>query len=256
MTEILPHTVRGTPDGRTPAVLLHGFAGDALGWTSVQLALERRRWSLAFDLPGHGRALAWPEIGHAGLTAKAVTRSLDALGLPRVHLVGHSMGGAVAALIALRSPQRIASLTLVAPGGFGPDINHRLLRRFAAARSETEVAPLLEQFFGFSARLPRRMAAQVALGRDEPGRVEALATIAEAILDGEGQKTVDRTALGDLDVPVTVIWGEDDRVLPVRQARGLPGTVAVHRFEGVGHMPHLEVPGAVARLIAEQLAHE
>ncbi|BBE73212.1 alpha/beta fold hydrolase [Oharaeibacter diazotrophicus] len=254
MSTPLPHTVRGEADGRPPVVLLHGFAGDALGWTSVQLALERRRRSIAFDLPGHGRALAWPEIGHAGLAAKAVTASLDALDLPAVHLVGHSMGGAVAALIALRDPGRIASLTLVAPGGFGRDINHRLLRRFAAARAESEIAPLLEQFFGYSARLPRRMAAQIALGRDEPGRIEALTTVAEAILDGEGQRTVDRDGIGALTAPVRVIWGEDDRVLPVRQSEGLAGAIAVHRFAGVGHMPHLEVPSAVARVVAEQIA--
>lgn len=252
---VLPHLDRGQADGRAPVVLLHGFAGDALGWTSVQLALERRRRSIAFDLPGHGRALSWPEVGHAGLAARAVTASLDGLGLPAVHLVGHSMGGAVAALIALRDPGRIASLTLVAPGGFGPAINHRLLRRFAVARTEAEIAPLLEQFFGFSARLPRRMAAQIALGRDEPGRIEALAAVAEAILDGEGQKTVDRDALADLAIPLKLIWGEDDRVLPVRQSEGLPGAFAVHRFAGVGHMPHLEQPAAVARIVAEQIAH-
>lgn len=255
MTDVLPHTLRGTADGRPPVVLLHGFAGDALGWTSVQLALERRRWSIAFDLPGHGRALRWPEIGHAGLTAKAVTASLDALGLGPVHLAGHSMGGAVAALIALRDPARIASLTLMAPGGFGRAINHRLLRRFAVARAESEIAPLLEQFFGFSARLPRRMAAQIAIGRDEPGRVEALAAIGEAILDGEGQKTVDRDGLGEIAAPVRVIWGEEDRVLPPAQADGLAGTIAVHRLPGVGHMPHLEAPAVVAKILAEQIAH-
>ncbi len=99
------------------------------------------------------------------------------------------------------------------------------------------------------------MAAQIALGRDEPGRVAALATVAEAILDGEGQKTVDLAALGALDLPIRVIWGEDDRVLPVRQSDGLAGTIGVHRFAGVGHMPHLEAPAAVARILAEQIAH-
>lgn len=254
MTAALPFTTHGEADDRPPIVFLHGFAGDALGWTNVQLALSRRRRSLAFDLPGHGRALDWPEVGHAGLAAKAVTGSLDALGLARVHLVGHSMGGAVASLIALRAPERIASLTLVAPGGFGPEIAHRTLRAFATARTETAIAPLLDQFFGFDRPPPRRMAAQVALSRDEPGRCEALARVAEAILDGTRQKTVDRDALGDLPGPVKVIWGLQDRILPVRQADGLPGTLAVHRFEGVGHMPHLEVHQAVARLVAEQIA--
>lgn len=254
MTAALPFIAHGEAGDRPPIVFLHGFAGDGLGWANVQLALARRRRSLAFDLPGHGRALAWPEVGHAGLAAKAVTASLDALDLPRVHLVGHSMGGAVASLIALRAPERIASLTLVAPGGFGPEIAHRTLRAFAAARREAEIEPLLDQFFGFDRPPPRRMAAQIALARDEPGRCEALAVVADAILDGTRQKTVDRAALGDLPVPVKVIWGLQDRILPCRQADGLAGTIAVHRFEGVGHMPHLEAHQAVARLIGEQIA--
>lgn len=253
MADVLPLTERGEPDGRPPLVFLHGFAGDALGWTNVMLALARRRHSIAFDLPGHGRALHWPEIGHAGLSAKAVTGSLDALALPQVHLVGHSMGGAVASLIALRSPERIASLTLLAPGGFGPEINHRILRRFAVARTEGEIAPLLEQFFGFDRPLPRRMAAQIAADRETPGRVEALAVVAEAILDGTRQRTVDRYALADLDVPVKIVWGTQDRILPTRQAHGLPGLIATHVFDGVGHMPHLEIHREVSRLVADQI---
>ncbi|WP_210272528.1 alpha/beta fold hydrolase [Chthonobacter rhizosphaerae] len=253
MPDVLPHSDHGIADDRPPVVLLHGFAGDALGWTNVQLALSRRRLTVAFDLPGHGRALDWPEVGHAGLSAKAVAASLDALGLRRVHLVGHSMGGAVASLIALRSPERIASLTLVAPGGFGAEIAHRTLRAFAIARSEAEIAPLLDQFFGFDRPPSRRMAGQIAESRKESRRSEVLAAVAEAILDGTRQKTVDRAALGDLDAPVKVIWGRQDRILPVHQADGLPGVVAVHRFDGVGHMPHLEAHREVARLIADQI---
>lgn len=253
---ILPHLVQGEPAANAaPVVLLHGFGGDAFGWTSVQLALVRRRRSIAFDLPGHGRATGWHEIGHAGLTARAVTRSLDGLGIERAHLVGHSMGGAVAALIALRSPERLASLTLLAPGGFGREINHRLLRRFAAARTEEDIAPLLEQFFGDGSRLPRAMAAQTAVDRATPGRLDALQRVAEAILDGDGQRTVDVAALGALERPVKVVWGFQDRVLPIRQTDGLPPTVALHRFPDVGHMPHLERVSDVARLIAESLAH-
>jgi pimeloyl-ACP methyl ester carboxylesterase len=252
----LPYTLRGERDARPPVVFLHGFGGDAMGWTSVQLALARRRWSIAFDLPGHGRAFAWPDLGNAAVSARAVSASLDALGLERVHLAGHSMGGAVASLMALRNPERIASLTLLAPGGFGPAINHRLLRRFAQATQEPEIAPLLEQFFGFSARLPTRMAAQVAAGRAEPARSDALIAIAEAILDGEAQRTVDVAGLGALAVPVKVIWGREDRVLPVTQASSLPGSIAVHLFDGIGHMPHLETPAAVARLVAEQIERD
>lgn len=141
--------------------------------------------------------------------------------------------------------------------GFGTEINHRILRRFAVARTEEEIAPLLEQFFGLDRPPPRRMAGQIAADRAaSPERTAVLSVVAEAILDGTRQRTVDRQALADLDAPVKVIWGTADRILPVAQASGLPGLVATHLFEGIGHMPHLEVHRAVSRLLAEQIQVE
>lgn len=249
----LPVQQSGQDRAGTPVVLLHGFGGDALSWTNIQTGLSRHVRSLALDLPGHGKATEWPRIGHAGLSAKAVTATLDMLELPKVHLVGHSMGGAIAALIALRAPERIASLTLLSPGGFGEEINHRLLRRYASAREEGEIQILLEQFFGWESVIPRKLAAHIAESRQVPGAIEALETIVEAIIDGERQKTLPRAELGDLDCPVKVVWGTQDRVLPTRQAHRLPGTIAAHVFERVGHMLQLEIPRQISRLILENV---
>ncbi|NBN66017.1 alpha/beta fold hydrolase [Pannonibacter tanglangensis] len=249
----LPHHVQGDGAG-APIVLLHGFGGDHQTWLNIQTGLSTRRRTIAFDLPGHGKALDWPTIGNAGVSAKAVIRSLEALDLAPVHLVGHSMGGAVAALVAMRAPERVASLTLLAPGGFGTEINHKLLRRYAQTADEAALEPLLEQFFGFGFRMPRLFARHAAELRQRPGAIEALTTIVEDILDGDGQKTLPREALADLGMPVKLIWGRQDRVLPVHQADALPGTIACHLFDGMGHMPHLENPQAVIRLILEASA--
>ncbi len=240
----------GTDDG-VPVVLLHGFGGDRQTWLNIQAGLASRKRSFAFDLPGHGEAQDWPRIGNAGVAAKAVSQSLDALDLSRVHLVGHSMGGAVATLIALRSPERIASMTLLAPGGFGPEINHRLLRRYAAATDAVEMEMLLEQFFGWEFRLPKFLAKTAAENRARPGAVATLEAIADEIIDGAVQKTLPRNELADLPMPVKVLWGTQDRVLPTRQAHKLPGVVSTHIFERVGHMVHLEIPKEVVRLILQ-----
>ena len=101
--------------GRT-VVLLHGFGGSHSTWTDIQPALARDATVIAYDLPGHARSLDYPGAGPATVAAKAVAADLTAGGRGRVHLVGHSMGGAVATLIAMRSPERVASLTLLAPG--------------------------------------------------------------------------------------------------------------------------------------------
>ena len=255
---LLPIQESGSENAGAPVVLLHGFGGDAVSWTNIQTALSRHVRSLALDLPGHGAAVDWPEIGHAGLSARAVNATLDGLkhdgrALDRIHLVGHSMGGAIATLIALRAPERIASLTLLAPGGFGEEINHRLLRRYASAREEEQIQILLEQFFGWESHVPRKLAAHIAETRKAPGAIEALETIVDAIIDGERQKTLPRDKLGELPCPVKVIWGTQDRVLPTRQAHRMPGSVAAHVFERVGHMLQVEIPRECARLILENV---
>ncbi|WP_299818956.1 alpha/beta fold hydrolase [uncultured Roseibium sp.] len=258
MTDIRPATPTHLPfrdqeaggdDTGAPVVLLHGFGGDRQTWLNIQTGLAPQKRSIAFDLPGHGEALDWPRIGNAGLAAKAVSHSLEALGLTQVHLVGHSMGGAIAALIALRSPEIVASLTLLAPGGFGPEINHRLLRRYAAATDAAEMETLLEQFFGWEFKLPKFLAKTAAESRARPGAAATLQAIADEIIDGNVQKTLPRDELAALPLPIRVVWGTQDRVLPTRQAHKLPGMVATHIFERVGHMVHLEIPREVTRLI-------
>lgn len=246
------HEVTGPAESPLhPVVLLHGFGGDRQGWGNIQTALAPRRRSIAFDLPGHGQALGWPGTGKSGTAARAILRSLDHLDIDQVHLVGHSMGGAIASLLALKAPERVASLTLLAPGGFGPEINHRLLRRYAASRDPLEMEMLLEQFFGWGFRLPKFLARTAAQMRDRPDAIETLNSIIETFMDGDEQKCIETWRLADLACPIKVIWGSQDRVLPTRQAHKLPGMIAAHIFERVGHMPHLEIPKEVVRLILQ-----
>lgn len=238
--------------GRAPVVLVHGFGASGRTWRRVQNLL--RHPTLAVDLPGHGRSLGVMPHGSAGRAAKALAGTLAARGLEKIHLVGHSMGGAVAALVSLRQPEQVASLTLLAPGGFGPEINHRLLRRYAAASAFDELEMIWEQFFGWNAALPREDLKALVAERRRPGALEALSEIVDRLIDGERQGVLDRHALGSAPFPTKVLWGTQDRVLPTRQAHRLPGTIAGHIFEGVGHMLHLEVSEAVARLIDDNVA--
>lgn len=240
-------------DGGAPVILLHGFGADRQTWSTIQARLGKSVRSIAFDLPGHGEALDWPTVGNAAVAAKAVAQSLDALGLEKVHLAGHSMGGAVAALVALRAPERVGSLTLLAPGGFGPEINHRLLRRYAGATDPQDMSVLLEQFFGWEFKLPKFLATALAESRSRPGAAATLEAIADEIIDGSVQRTLPRHELAQLAMPIKVMWGTQDRVLPTRQAHKLPGIVATHIFERVGHMVHLEVPDETVALIRQNV---
>lgn len=236
--------------GATPVVLLHGFGASHAAWENVLPGLTATRRVLAFDLPGHGRSLS-RKHGSAATSARAMAAELDRRGIGRVHWVGHSMGGAAAFIAALGDLPRAASLTLLSPGGFGAEINHRLLRRYAAAQREAEIALLLEQFFGWERDVPAGLAAREACLREAPGATDALTAIVETFFAGELQKMLPVADLAALSVPVKVVWGTQDRVLPTRHAHGLPGPVAVHIFERTGHMLPQEIPDDVVRLILE-----
>lgn len=249
MTELYASET-GAADG-VPVVLLHGFGGGHDIWDSVVRRLPAERRVIAFDLPGHGASLGYGRVGTPADAAKALLAALDARGIAAAHLAGHSLGGAAAALAGLMAPQRVVSLTLLCPGGFGHEINHRLMRRYAAAVTEDELEPLLEQFFGWEKPLPEGTARRYAGRRARPGQRQALEAIAEAIIKDGHQQRLPVEAVAALPVPVKVLWGTQDRVLPTRQAHKLPGRIAVHIFEGVGHMLAEEIPDDVAALIAE-----
>src|ERR1700720_2774206 len=97
-----------------PVLLLHGFGADLNTWMFTQPALADERQVIALDLPGHGGSTKEVGSGNAGHLTDAVESAAGALGIERVHLVGHSMGGAVAASLALRRPGLVATLTLIA----------------------------------------------------------------------------------------------------------------------------------------------
>lgn len=240
----------GEGDG-DPVVFLHGFGGDVSGWLNFQVGLSGSWRSLAFDLPGHGGSLDYPKTCNAVVAAKAVLDDLAAMGIGKVHLVGHSMGGAAASVIALRRPELVASLSLLAPGGFGSEINQALLRRYASQQDEEGLQMVLEQFFGTEFRLPRAMAGYAAKQRQDPRVCENLKRTAEAILDGKRQKILPLDELGALPVPIKILWGRQDRVIPVGQCVGLPPMMAVHIFEKAGHMVHLEASREVLSLIRQ-----
>jgi pimeloyl-ACP methyl ester carboxylesterase len=223
---------------------------EAAAWDEVAARLEGSPRFLIYDLPGHGGSLAVP-AGSAAGSAKAVLADLARREISSVHLVGHSMGGAAAALAALREPSRVASLTLLAPGGFGPEINETLLRRFAAAVDEAELAALLRQFFGAEHELPKNLAASVADERRIAGASDALMKIVETFFDGAKQKVLPMAELACLAMPIKVLWGTQDRVLPAVQARRLSKRFACRIFEGVGHMLPYEIPHEVTALIVE-----
>src|SRR5262249_27213839 len=127
----------------TPVLLIHGFGADLNGWMFTQPALAESRPAVAIDLPGHGGPVkeAGPGV-RAGFDAH-VADALPALGIEKAHLVGHSMGGAIAMHVASHQPDWVASLTLIAPAGLGVEINSAFIDGFVRAHRRREMQEVL-----------------------------------------------------------------------------------------------------------------
>ncbi|HRP79490.1 MAG TPA: alpha/beta fold hydrolase [Aquamicrobium sp.] len=232
-----------------PVVLLHGFGASHAVWAGIAERLGRETAVLAYDLPGHGGSYDFPDAGPPKVAASAILADLAARGIDRAHLVGHSMGGAVAALMALIEPQRVASLTLLAPGGFGPEINQRLLIRYAAAADEAVLEACLEAMFGWFSAVPEGLAGGLITERAAPGRREKLQAMAAGLARDGRQGMLPRDRLAALSIPATVAWGGLDNVLPARHAQDLPAGFELRLFPDLGHMLPEEAPDETLDLI-------
>jgi len=235
-------------------LLVHGYGGDRNSWLFLQEPLAAKYRVYALDLPGHGTSAKDVGDGSLGVLADAVTGVLDALSAGRAHLVGHSMGGAVALAVAARDPGRIASLTLIAPSGFGTEINVGYLRGFADAQTRRELKPVVGQLFADESLVTRQLVDDLLGYKRLDGVDEALHALLGTLLDGDAQRGDSAAALAAAGaVPVTVVWGRADRVIPSAQAESVAGAVR-HVIDGAGHMPQMERPAEVQAAIEETIA--
>jgi pyruvate dehydrogenase E2 component (dihydrolipoamide acetyltransferase) len=237
------------PERGTPILLLHGYGADMSSWMFNHAALAEDRPVYALDLPGHGGSTK--DVGEASVQALAgiVLDYMDAVGIQRAHLVGHSLGGAIAVEIANVSPERVAALTLVAPAGFGKEISGEFIHGFQAESRARKLRPVLEMLVANPSLVSAEMVEDVLKFKRLDGAQDALRKIAEANFSGSTQRIALRDRLAGLQVPVHIVWGEADRILPASHAQGLPANVKVVRIAGAGHIPHMEKSGEVNALI-------
>ena len=182
---------------------------------------------------------------------------LDALGLNRV-ASGRPLDGRGGDHLGWRPirppPGRVASLTLISPVGFGPEINAGYLRGFAEAESRRDLKPhLLAAVRRSGAGQPaaHRRPAQVQAPRR--GRSGAPHARAGSCVDGD-KSAVDVTAeLASFGGPAVAVWGREDKIVPASNAAGLGNAATVHVVDGAGHMAHMEKPHAVVAAIREAL---
>ena len=239
----------GEHEGR-PVVLIHGFGGDLDNWLFTQPVLAEQYRTIAVDLPGHGGSSKDVGKGDVPSLSQVLVDFLTALDVPKAHLVGHSLGGAIALYTALHHPAHVASLTLIAPGGLGEEVDAAFIDGFIKANRRKQLQEVLEKLVADPSLISRDMAEDVLKFKRLDGATEALRAIADANFSSGRQAKLLRDRLGDIEVPVQVVWGAEDRIIPASHAQGLPPNIAVHVLPGAGHMPHMEKAAEVNRLIA------
>ncbi|MGW7516348.1 alpha/beta fold hydrolase [Streptomyces sp. NPDC054796] len=246
-----------------PVVLLHGIGHHWQAWEPVLSVLAASHEVVALDLPGFGTspALAEGQPYDAAGVVPLLAETFRALGLERPHVVGNSLGGLLALELALHGQAR--SVTALSPAGFWAEWERRwafgvLLGMRAGARAMPDA--LVRQ-------LARTAAGRFALTSSiyaRPGRRSPEAVVAETRALREATAFTATLEAGKLpesrfthdipDVPVTIGWGDKDRLLlrrqGVRAKKVIPGARLV-RLRGCGHVPMNDDPAVVARVIAD-----
>lgn len=243
-------------EGSTPpALLLHGFGADKEGWLPMASFLRRSRGLVLPDLPGFGAAgRIEPARASARAQAAAVLSLMDRLGVERAHVIGNSMGGGIALRLAQDAPERLASMTLI--GSVGPIVE---ASEFFSALERGRNLLLVDDAADFDRMLhlvaarppPTPRALRRHLGAAHAARRPELVELFQgwtAAATGDGVPE----ELERLHTPALVVHGELDRLIHVSTARALGRRLPDARLEllgGIGHIPQLEAPLQVARLI-------
>lgn len=242
--------------GTEAVILIHGYGGHLGTWMFNQQPLANKRRVIAIDLPGHGESSKNVGAGTLEFLAESVTAMMDEVGIESAHLVGHSMGGAVAMQIASATPQRVLSLALIASAGLGREINANYLRNFATSGSRREMKACLEQLFASSELVTRQLVDETLKFKRLDGVENALTHIAANLLEGEEQRRSFRDQLSGLGKPVLVLWGSEDKVIPAAHATEMPDMVQTRIVDGTGHMVQMEAAADINEALSNFLSRD
>lgn len=257
----------GPASGDAPALLLlHGLGCDHTTWEPVIRKLAKKYTVIAPDLLGHGQS-AKPRADYSvGGYANGMRDLLTVLNIDKVTVVGHSLGGGVAMQFAYQFPERTERMVLVAPGGLGPEVTPMIravgLPGFKAAMAVLTLPGIRHVGVagmralaksGMTATHDLDEVAEIYESFKDPRARAAIAHVVRAVVDTRGQivTMVDRAYLTQA-MPMLVVWGTNDMVIPVKHAETV-ATIApgahVEVLGNSGHFPHKDHPERFAKIL-------
>jgi pimeloyl-ACP methyl ester carboxylesterase len=253
--------------GSGPALLLlHGLGCDHTTWAPVIDSLARRYTVIAPDLLGHGQSDKPRADYSVGGYANGMRDLLTVLGIDRVSVVGHSFGGGVAMQFAYQFPERTERLILVGSGGLGPEVSPAI-RAITTPGFQQAMGVLtlpgvrhagragLRALAATGIRATRDLAevAEIYDSFKDPRTRAAIRHVVRAVVDWRGQIVTmsDRAYLTEA-MPMCVVWGRNDLVIPVRHANHaatLAPTARVEIIPNAGHFPHKDHPQRFVKIV-------
>jgi pimeloyl-ACP methyl ester carboxylesterase len=253
-------------EGQPTFVLLHGFGASLFSWREVMPALAAYGTVIAYDRPAFGlteRPLTWEGENPYSPEAQValVIRLMDALNVEQAILVGHSAGGKIAFETALAHPERVQALIAVGAavyaGGGAPSWSRPLLdtpqMRHLGPLIARQLGKNGDAFLRSAWHDPSKITAATYEGYRRPLQVEnwdrALWELTAASTESDLAERIPEIML-----PVLVITGDDDRVVPVEQSLRLADSLPnaqVSVLPACGHLPHEECPGEFMQTVAD-----
>ena len=234
-----------------PFVLIHGFSADSISWVPLEKAMDTTRPVIRIDLAGHGKSPKRRIDSFAAL-ARMLAEVFDSATQDhqRIHLIGHSLGAALALSLADIRGRQTSALTLIAPAGLGPEIDAAALRGIARASRVESLTPWLRRLTATPQGISDDYARAAMATRRDPALRACQCDMAAALFPDGTQGFDSRAALERLTCPTQIIWGRQDHILPRRHALVARIDCAIHLLDRAGHIPQIECPDRVARIIS------
>ncbi|HEU4512411.1 MAG TPA: alpha/beta fold hydrolase [Nocardioidaceae bacterium] len=253
--------------GSGPALLLlHGLGCDHTTWLPVIASLARRYTVIAPDLLGHGSSDKPRADYSVGGYANGMRDLLTVLGIDKATVVGHSFGGGVAMQFAYQFPERTERMVLVAPGGIGREVTPAIraisLPGFQVAMGLATMPGLLQATkLGLRSLAATRVShvrdldevADIVQHLSDRKARAAITHVVRAVVDWRGQVVTmaDRAYLTHA-MPMCVVWGADDRVIPAGHAelaKQMAPEATVEVIPNAGHFPHKDHPQRFVKIL-------